>query len=44
MAHIFAPAIHEVYLGVVKSYNDRRGFGFVACGLAEKFVRERKQR
>eukprot|EP00930_Biecheleria_cincta_P006535 TRINITY_DN10755_c1_g1_i2.p1 TRINITY_DN10755_c1_g1~~TRINITY_DN10755_c1_g1_i2.p1 ORF type:complete len:174 (+),score=45.64 TRINITY_DN10755_c1_g1_i2:65-586(+) len=21
----------EVYLGVVKSYNDRRGFGFLAC-------------
>jgi hypothetical protein len=21
----------ERYLGVVKSYNDRRGFGFVAC-------------
>ena len=23
----------EVYLGAVKSYNDRRGFGFVACAL-----------
>ena len=21
----------QVYLGAVKSYNDRRGFGFVAC-------------
>ena len=25
----------QVYLGAVKSYNDRRGFGFVACGLAD---------
>merc|ERR1719223_1181645 len=31
----------EVYLGVVKSYNDRRGFGFVACTeTAAKFGRD----
>jgi len=31
----------EVYLGVVKSYNDRRGFGFVACvETAAKYGRD----
>eukprot|EP00928_Gymnodinium_smaydae_P011990 TRINITY_DN14384_c3_g1_i1.p1 TRINITY_DN14384_c3_g1~~TRINITY_DN14384_c3_g1_i1.p1 ORF type:complete len:920 (-),score=200.21 TRINITY_DN14384_c3_g1_i1:74-2833(-) len=31
----------EIYLGVVKSYNDRRGFGFVACTeTAAKFGRD----
>ena len=31
----------EVYLGVVKSYNDRRGFGFLACTeTADRFGRD----
>lgn len=31
----------EVYLGVVKSYNDRRGFGFLACTeTADKYGRD----
>jgi len=31
----------EVYLGVVKSYNDRRGFGFLACAeTAAQFGRD----
>mmetsp|Transcript_26121 Transcript_26121/g.60906 ORF Transcript_26121/g.60906 Transcript_26121/m.60906 type:complete len:822 (-) Transcript_26121:226-2691(-) len=31
----------EVFLGVVKSYNDRRGFGFLACAeTAAKFGRD----
>ena len=31
----------EVYLGVVKSYNDRRGFGFLACAeTADRFGRD----
>lgn len=31
----------EVYFGVVKSYNDRRGFGFLACAeTADKFGRD----
>lgn len=31
----------EVYLGVVKSYNDRRGFGFLACAeTAMKYGRD----
>eukprot|EP00931_Biecheleriopsis_adriatica_P087988 TRINITY_DN6238_c0_g1_i1.p1 TRINITY_DN6238_c0_g1~~TRINITY_DN6238_c0_g1_i1.p1 ORF type:complete len:901 (+),score=180.15 TRINITY_DN6238_c0_g1_i1:57-2759(+) len=31
----------EVYLGVVKSYNDRRGFGFLACTeTADQFGRD----
>lgn len=31
----------EVYIGVVKSYNDRRGFGFLACSeTAERYGRD----
>lgn len=31
----------EIYLGVVKSYNDRRGFGFLACTeTADQFGRD----
>lgn len=31
----------EIYLGVVKSYNDRRGFGFLACTeTADRFGRD----
>eukprot|EP00930_Biecheleria_cincta_P018310 TRINITY_DN14306_c0_g1_i1.p1 TRINITY_DN14306_c0_g1~~TRINITY_DN14306_c0_g1_i1.p1 ORF type:complete len:784 (+),score=121.76 TRINITY_DN14306_c0_g1_i1:77-2428(+) len=35
------PDSDKVYLGVVKSYNDRRGFGFVACAeTAAEFGRD----
>ncbi|CAE8593154.1 unnamed protein product, partial [Polarella glacialis] len=31
----------QVYLGVVKSYNDRRGFGFLACEeTADRYGRD----
>ena len=31
----------EIFLGVVKSYNDRRGFGFLACTeTADQFGRD----
>jgi len=36
-----APSSEEVYLGMVKSYNSRRGFGFVACSeTAAKYRRD----
>lgn len=35
------PDSDKVYLGAVKSYNDRRGFGFVACAeMAAEFGRD----